>query len=80
MAKASSKQIETVYAALGLRMRMIREALGLDQAEMGKRVGMQRTSICNLEAGRQRLLLHDVSAIAKALGTSEKALMKGIWW
>ena len=83
-----SRPIEPVYKAIGLRMRMIREALGLTQDELAKRAapitltgltGLQRTSIVNIEAGRQRILLHDVERIAAALGTTPKGLLRGIW-
>lgn len=71
---------EAVYQAIGARVRMIRETLGLEQVEVAKRIGMARTSVTNIEAGRQRLLLHQVPEIAQALGVSAKHLMRGIWW
>lgn len=74
------KPIELVYGEFGLRIRRIIETLGIDQAELGERVGLTRTSINNILAGRQRILLADVQKFAKALSTSEKNLMKGIWW
>jgi transcriptional regulator with XRE-family HTH domain len=72
--------IEACHQAVGARVRMIRETLGLDQSELGKRVGLNRTSITNIEAGRQRLLLHNIETFARALGTSPKHLLKGVWW
>lgn len=75
-----SKPIEAVYVAFGVRVRMIRETLGLQQAELAKRVGLTRTSVVNIECGRQRVLLDDVAKFSMALGTSCKSLMKGIWW
>jgi transcriptional regulator with XRE-family HTH domain len=75
-----SKPMEAVYGQFGLRVRRIREALGIDQASLAKRVGLTRTSIVNIEASRQRVLLADVEKFASALGVSEKHLMKGIWW
>jgi DNA-binding XRE family transcriptional regulator len=75
-----SKPIEGCHQALGARVRMIRETLGLNQEELAKRVGILRTSITNIEAGRQRMLLHSVEDFARALGTTPKHLLKGIWW
>jgi transcriptional regulator with XRE-family HTH domain len=72
--------IEACHKAFGLRIRIIREALGMSQQEMARRVKLERTSITNIEAGRQRVLLDDVVKFAAALGTSEKNLLKGIWW
>lgn len=71
---------EAVYLAVGIRIRMIREALGIQQGELAKRAGYTRTSITNIEAGRQRAQLHQIEKVAVALGTSTKHLMKGIWW
>ena len=71
---------EGVYVALGARIRIIREALGLNQAEMAQRIGLERVAFTNIEIGRQRIRLDQVEAIAKALGTSPKHLMRGSWW
>ena len=77
---ATEHGMETIYASFGLKIRRIREALGIDQAAMGKRVGLTRTSVNNLEAGRQRVQLHQVEKWAIALGTSPKHLLRGIWF
>ena len=71
---------EAVYAALGARVRMIREALGINQAELAKRAMLTRTSLTNIEAGRQRMPVHQIELLATALGVSPKHLLKGIWW
>jgi transcriptional regulator with XRE-family HTH domain len=75
-----SKPIEACHAALGMRIRLIREALGLSQDELSKRVNLRRASIANIETGRQRFLLDGVEDFARALGTTPKHLLKGIWW
>lgn len=72
--------IEACHIAVGARIRMIRETLGLQQAEIAKRIDLTRTSVVNIEQGRQRLLLHHIEKIAQALGTTPKHLLKGIWW
>ena len=72
--------IEACHQALGTKIRMIRETLGLSQDDLAKRVGYKRVSITNIEIGRQRLLLNTVEQFARALGTTPKHLMKGIWW
>ncbi len=73
------KLIEPCYILFGARIRQIREMLGITQDELRKKVGLTRTSITNIEAGRQRVLLHDVTKFALAFGITEKNLMKGIW-
>lgn len=75
-----AKPIEAVHQQVGLRIRAIREALGLNQEELAKRIGVERTSIANIEAGRQRMLLHTVEEFSRALGTTTRHLLKGIWW
>ncbi len=75
-----AKPIEACHAALGMRIRLIREALGITQDDLSKRVGLRRASIANIEVGRQRFLLDGVEDFARALGTTPKHLLKGIWW
>lgn len=72
-------KIEPVHIAFGLRMRMIREVIGMRQEELAKNIGLTRTSVVNIEAGRQRVLLHTVEAVARGLGCTPKHLMRGIW-
>ena len=74
------KPIETCHKLVGLRILHMREVLGITQADLAKRVGLQRASVANTEVGRQRLLLDGIERYAKALGTTPKHLMKGIWW
>lgn len=71
--------IELVYLQLGLRIRAIREALGITQDELAKKVRLTRASIANVETGHQRLMLHTIEVVAQALGTTPKHLLKGIW-
>lgn len=72
-------ELQPVYRALGARIQMVREAIGMSQQELAKRTGYSRPSIVNMEAGRQRIALHQVESIAGALSSSPKHLMKGIW-
>ena len=60
-------------------MRLIRDMLDISQEDLAKRTGMSRPTIANIEVGRQRLLLDQIETIAKALGTTPKAFLKGIW-
>ena len=74
------KPIEACHISVGIRIRMIRETLGLSQVDLAKRVGLQRVAVTNIEVGRQRLLLDGIERFATALGTTPKHLLKGIWW
>ncbi len=70
---------ELVYRQVGLKIEAMRTALGWTQAELAKKVGLTRCSVNNIEAGRQRLQLHQIERIAAAFSTSPKHIMKGIW-
>lgn len=48
----------------------------LTQAELALRIGLSRTSVVNIEAGRQGVLLHAGMDIARALNISLEALLK----
>lgn len=52
---------------LGGRIRARRERT-MTQAALAKAVGLSRTSITNIECGRQRLLVDQLADIASALG------------
>ena len=75
----SSAEHEPIYAAIGSRVRYLREALGMSQADLAKSVGLTRTSLTNFEAGRQRTMLHTIEQMAAALHTTPKHLLKGLW-
>lgn len=62
------RQIEPIYKDIGERLRRLRESKGMTQAELAKRVRLNRTSVVNFESGRQRLPLHKINAIARVLG------------
>jgi transcriptional regulator with XRE-family HTH domain len=56
-----------LYAALGARIRQLRKSQGLGQEQLADLVGVTRTSITNIEAGRQRVPLDRIYDIADAL-------------
>lgn len=56
-----------LYWQIGINIREARIAAGLTQAELAERVPILRTSITNIEAGRQRLPLTTLYDIADAL-------------
>lgn len=58
---------DTFYEELGKAIRTRRESVGLKQAELGDRLGLSRTSITNIESGRQRLLADQLCRIADVL-------------
>lgn len=56
------------YSLVGRRIRDARQARGLSQTELAAAASLGRTSIANIEAGRQRVPLHKLQEIATALG------------
>lgn len=72
-------KIERCYKRFGQNLRNIRLACFVSQAKLADRVGLTRTSIVNIEAGRQRILLNDVQRFAAALRTDRKFFLNGLW-
>src|SRR5438045_4615671 len=58
----------TLYRHIGAAIRRHREARGMTQAQLASAIGLLRTSIVNLEAGRQRVPLHTLYPICAVLG------------
>lgn len=72
----SAHEEKAFYKAVGSNIRRLREQVrGLSQEKLAKSVGLERTSITNIENGRQKLLLHTASAIAARLGVSVNDLL-----
>ena len=53
---------------LGERIRGLREARGISQAELGRRIGSTQPAIARLEAGRVSPTLETLDRVAAALG------------
>lgn len=64
-----------LYAHVGACIRKWRRKRGLNQKELADRVSLERTSITNIEAGRQKTLLHTFVGIARALGVEPAHLL-----
>jgi transcriptional regulator with XRE-family HTH domain len=67
--------VEPLYTALGELVRGARVEAGLTQEELGKGIDRTRTSVANIEAGRQRILLHTLYAIARMVEKSPGELL-----
>lgn len=66
---------EELYVFVGHLIRKAREEHGLTQAQLATNVSLTRTSITNIEHGRQKLLLHTLYEIADALAIEPQALL-----
>jgi transcriptional regulator with XRE-family HTH domain len=58
------------YIEMGERLRAKREAFGLTQAEVAEAIGISRTSLTNIECGRQRILVDQLALICGKLRAS----------
>jgi DNA-binding XRE family transcriptional regulator len=59
---------DRVHERFGINVRVRRLRAGLTQDQLATTIGLSRTSVANIEQGRQQVLLHHAWAIARALG------------
>jgi transcriptional regulator with XRE-family HTH domain len=64
-----------LYLSFGRLVRKHREHAKLTQEALGSRIGLSRTSITNIEKGRQHVALHQLFEIAGALEVPPMALL-----
>jgi transcriptional regulator with XRE-family HTH domain len=67
--------IRALYAEIGSRVRRVRKRQGLSQVDLAHAVNLTRSSIANLEAGRQRPPVHVALLIAQALDVPVDVLL-----
>lgn len=66
---------DEIYKDIGSRIRAARLERGLSQAALAEGVGLARTSITNVERGRQRIQVHTLIDIASALDADPRSLL-----
>jgi transcriptional regulator with XRE-family HTH domain len=67
--------VDDFYEQFGRRVRSARLDQGLNQEALGHRVGLERSSISNVEKGRQRVQLHMLLEFATALNMPPAQLL-----
>jgi transcriptional regulator with XRE-family HTH domain len=67
MPRARYAQNKNYYVALGRQIAMAREG-NMTQDNLAQRLSLTRTSIIDIEKGRQQVLVHTLADIANALG------------
>ena len=72
--------MKNVYAIIGENVLRARKARGMKQEDLATAVGFLRTSVANIEAGKQRVPLHTLEKIAAALDVSPGELLPATWW
>jgi transcriptional regulator with XRE-family HTH domain len=63
------------YAEVGQKVKQARERRGLTQEELSSQVSLTRTSITNIEQGRQKFMLHTLIQMAAALAVAPSSLL-----
>lgn len=69
---------DILYAIIGQRIRISREKYNMTQEEMGERVGLTRSSIANIELGRQKIQLDTLYQVAITLNLEIFELLPSI--
>jgi transcriptional regulator with XRE-family HTH domain len=67
--------MDQLYREFGRLLRDRRRAVGFTQDEVAGRIGLSRTSITNIEKGRQHVGLHVLYALADAVGVKPGELL-----
>lgn len=71
-------QCEQVYVSFGEVVKSRRLERGWTQTDLATRVGLSRTSVTNIEIGRQRVLLSDLFDFARAFDVSPRSLFNAL--
>ena len=71
----NSMKIDPIYEEFGRGLRSARKAANLTQEALAERVGLSRTSITNIEKGRQHVSLHMLFSLANAVGVEPAELL-----
>jgi transcriptional regulator with XRE-family HTH domain len=64
-----------VYPEIGGLIRQRRKQLKLTQEKLAPLAGLSRTSLANIEGGKQKVLVHQLFAFASALGVEPADLL-----
>ena len=69
------RRVEPFYREFGDGLRRAREARGMSQTTVATGVGLSRTSVANIERGRQRIALHLLLDFARVLEVEPASLI-----
>lgn len=76
-AEGAVEQSSIDGASLGARLRELRLAAGLTQAELARRTGIHRPNIARVEAGRHTPSLETLARLAGAIGVPTSRVLSG---
>lgn len=69
---------DSLYKEIGRRIKEFREERGITQQEISDNIHLSRTSITNIEAGRQKIQIHILYQIATLLKVEPNQLLPNI--
>lgn len=72
------KKNETIEATFGARVRELRAKTGLSQEKFALEIGMDRTYLASVEAGRRNLSLKNIKKLADGFNVSLSDMFEGM--
>lgn len=69
---------DPLYLQFGKLIRSHRIRHNLTQSAIAERIGLKRTSVTNIEKGRQKILLHQLFQLADALKVNPEHLLPSV--
>lgn len=67
--------VDQLYIEIGLKIRAARLDRSWKQEDLAEAVGLTRSSVANIEAGRQKMLVHSLVRIAESLDVAVDTLL-----
>lgn len=72
------KRNDTVEAKFGARVRELRAKIGLSQEKFALEIGMDRTYLASVEAGRRNLSLKNIKKLADGFSVTLSDMFEGM--
>lgn len=71
----SEARLTATYQEIGNRIARARKKTKLSQHDLAVRIGLKRTSVTNIEKGRQKVMVHTLVEVARHLNISPTELL-----
>lgn len=68
--------LSDIQRTFGHNVRKIRESLGLTQAELAHKAGLNRSYLGGVERGQRRICMENIARLAQALNVTPDILFK----
>jgi transcriptional regulator with XRE-family HTH domain len=72
---AADARLTSIYQEIGNRIARARKKSRLSQQDLATRIGLQRTSVTNIEKGRQKIMVHTLIELAQHLSVELDELL-----